>query len=41
VPSGLVVTGRADLPTARLLERISDGGIALREFVGTEERTGW
>lgn len=41
IPSGLVVTGSADLPTARLLERISDGGIALREFVGTEERTGW
>jgi len=41
LPSGAVVLGSQELDTVTLLERLDDAGLSLREFVGTEERTGW
>ena len=38
---GLALGGQARLETRALLGRLVRAGIALREFVGTESRTGW
>jgi len=36
IAAGLVLPGDANLPTARLLERLAANGLGLREFVGIE-----
>ena len=41
LPVGLVIPGQRNLPTATLLARLAEAGLSLREFGGTEERTGW
>lgn len=41
LPSGVIVPGQVGLDTRSLLIQIADAGLSLREFVGTEERTGW